>query len=105
MNNNVIHIINNEPQLKVSMPEAGQYDSADQDMEEDDLAGELDFDSEEYDMMTWRGTVPCVEREPALSKAFGGADPLIEEEGTLSSLCSGEMTGMIASPTGTGEWR
>ena len=38
-----------EPQRQISMPEAGQYDSADQDPEEDDLAAELDFDSEEYD--------------------------------------------------------
>ena len=38
-----------EPQCQTSMPEAGQYDSADQDQEEDDLAAELDFDSEEYD--------------------------------------------------------
>ena len=38
-----------EPQRQISTPEAGQYDSADQDPEEDDLAAELDFDSEEYD--------------------------------------------------------
>ena len=38
-----------EPQHQISTPEAGQYDSADQDPEEDDLAAELDFDSEEYD--------------------------------------------------------
>ena len=38
-----------KPQRQISMPEAGQYDSADQDPEEDDLAAELDFDSEEYD--------------------------------------------------------
>ena len=38
-----------EPQRQIFMPEAGQYDSADQDPEEDDLAAELDFDSEEYD--------------------------------------------------------
>ena len=33
------------------MPNAGQYDSADQeqDTEEDDLAAELDFNSEDYD--------------------------------------------------------
>ena len=34
---------------QTSTSEAGQYDSADQDQEEDDLAAELDFDSEEYD--------------------------------------------------------
>ena len=38
-----------EPLRQISTPEAGQYDSADQDLEEDDLAAELDFDSEEYD--------------------------------------------------------
>ena len=38
-----------EPQRQTSTPEAGQYDSADQDQEEDDLAAKLDFDSEEYD--------------------------------------------------------
>ena len=38
-----------EPQRQISTPKAGQYDSADQDPEEDDLAAELDFDSEEYD--------------------------------------------------------
>ena len=38
-----------EPQRQISTPEAGQYDSADQDPEEDDLAAELDFDSEESD--------------------------------------------------------
>ena len=41
--------IRDEPQCQTSRPETGQYDLADQDMEEDDLAGELDFDSEEYD--------------------------------------------------------
>ena len=38
-----------EPLRQISTPEAGQYDSADQDPEEDDLAAELDFDSEESD--------------------------------------------------------
>ena len=38
-----------KPQRQISMPQAGQYDSTDQDPEEDDLAAELDFDSEEYD--------------------------------------------------------
>ena len=38
-----------EPQHQTSTPQAGQYDSADQDQEEDDLAAELDFDSEKYD--------------------------------------------------------
>ena len=38
-----------EPQRQTSTPEAGQYDSADQDQEEDDLATQLNFDSEEYD--------------------------------------------------------
>ena len=40
-----------EPQHRTSTPDAGQYDSADQeqDMEEDDLAAGLDFDSEDYD--------------------------------------------------------
>ena len=41
--------IQDKPQCQTSRPEAGQYDSADQDMDEDDLASELDFDSEEYD--------------------------------------------------------
>ena len=41
--------IRDEPQCRTSMPDAGQYDSADQDMEEDDLTAELDFDSEDYD--------------------------------------------------------
>ena len=41
--------IRDEPQRRISTPEAGQYDSADQDMEEDDLTTELDFDSEDYD--------------------------------------------------------
>ena len=43
--------IKDEPQCRTSTPDAGQYDSADQeqDMEEDDLAAELDFDSEDYD--------------------------------------------------------
>ena len=40
-----------EPHHRTSTPDAGQYDSADQeqDMEEDDLTAELDFDSEDYD--------------------------------------------------------
>ena len=38
-----------EPQCQIFTPEVGQYDSADQDPEEDDLAAELDFNSEEYD--------------------------------------------------------
>ena len=38
-----------EPQRQISTPEAGQYDSTDQDPEEDDLAAKLDFNSEEYD--------------------------------------------------------
>ena len=37
-------------QRRTSTPDAGQYDSADQDMEEDDLTAELDFDSEDYDI-------------------------------------------------------
>ena len=41
--------VSDEPQRRTSMPDAGQYDSADQDMEEDDLTAELDFDSEDYD--------------------------------------------------------
>ena len=44
-------LIRDEPQRRTSTPNAGQYDSADQeqDMEEDDLAVELYFDSEDYD--------------------------------------------------------
>ena len=44
-------LIRDEPQRRTSMPDAGQYDLADQeqDIEEDDLAAELDFDSEDYD--------------------------------------------------------
>ena len=40
-----------EPQHRTSTPDAGQYDSADQeqDMEEEDITAELDFDSEDYD--------------------------------------------------------
>ena len=40
-----------EPVRRTSTPDVGQYDSADQeqDMEEDDLTAELDFDSEDYD--------------------------------------------------------
>ena len=38
-----------EPQRQISTPEAGQYNSTDQDPEEDDLAAKLDFNSEEYD--------------------------------------------------------
>ena len=42
--------LRDEPQHRILTPEAGQYDSADQDMEEDDdLTAELDFDSEDYD--------------------------------------------------------
>ena len=43
--------VKDEPQRRTSTPDACQYDSADQeqDMEEDDLATELDFDSEDYD--------------------------------------------------------
>ena len=40
--------IRDEPQHRTSTPDAGQYDSADQDMEED-LTAELDFDSKDYD--------------------------------------------------------
>ena len=46
---NMGNVALDEPQRQISTPEAGQYDSADQDQEEDDLAAELDFDSEEYD--------------------------------------------------------
>ena len=40
-----------EPHHRTSTPDSGQYDSADQeqDMEEDDLTAQLDFDSEDYD--------------------------------------------------------
>ena len=40
-----------EPQHRTSTPDAGQYDSADQeqDMEEDDLAAELDLIVKNYD--------------------------------------------------------
>ena len=43
--------VRDEPQCRTSTPDAGQYDSADQeqDMEEDGLAAEFDFDSEDYD--------------------------------------------------------
>ena len=50
--------IRDEPQCRISMPDASQYDSADQDMEEDDLATELDFDSEDYDTEA-TGTPRC----------------------------------------------
>ena len=44
-------LVRDEPRQRTSTPDAGQYDSADQeqDMEEDDVAAELDFDSEDYD--------------------------------------------------------
>ena len=40
-----------EPYQRTSTPDPSQYDSADQeqDMEEDNLTTELDFDSEDYD--------------------------------------------------------
>ena len=41
--------VRDEPQRRTSTPDAGQYDLADQDMEEDDLTAELDFDSKDYD--------------------------------------------------------
>ena len=44
-------LIWDEPRQRTSTPDAGQYDSADQeqDMEEDDITAELDFDSKDYD--------------------------------------------------------
>ena len=103
-----------QTQRWTSMPEAGQYDSADQDMEEDDLASELDFDSEKYNteatdpsgqstMAKW-----CRKRNRAMHRERAGAkqglkrsSPPVEEIGTSSSQCSGDMTVMTASPTGT----
>ena len=41
------------PSLRqTSTPDPGQFDSADQELDEDDLAGQLEFDTEEYDMET-----------------------------------------------------
>ena len=74
-----------EPQCQTSTPEAGQYDSADQDQEEDDLAAELDFDSEEYDTEATgnfgrlhRGRTPA-EEESCHAKGEGPRQARLQE--------------------------
>ena len=102
-----------EPQRQISMPEAGQYDSADQDPEEDDLAAELDFDSEEYDTEAsgnfGRSTVAerwwrrnrAMRRERAMP-CEAPREVGLPIGGTSCSRSSGEMTGMTVSLTETG---
>ena len=64
--------VRDAPQRRTSMPDAGQYDSADQDMEEDDLTAELDFDSEDYDTeaMGPPGRSTMVERHRRRNRAM-----------------------------------
>ena len=66
------------------MPEAGQYDLADQDTEEDDLAGELDFDSEEYNMEATgpSGWSTMAERHRKRNRAMCRERELMPSEGS-----------------------
>ena len=50
MTDNAARILTGEPNQRASTLDPSQYDLANQELEEEDLAGKLDFDSEENDM-------------------------------------------------------
>ena len=49
MNDTTAHVSTAEPRHQVATPEPGQYDSAEQELNNDDLVSQLEFDGEEYD--------------------------------------------------------